>query len=153
VLPVLLLRFQVVLAALWLGLVLTLALMVTPMLFSMLDRPLAGQVAGALFRVEAHTALGVAAALFLIERRQANLRAVWGQGSIFSMELSLILAALFCTVLGYFGLQPMMESARLGTSSLSFGLLHGLSSTFFGLKGLILVVLTWRLIARLSRRG
>jgi hypothetical protein len=153
VLPVLLLRFQVVLAALWLGLVLILALMVAPMLFAMLDRPLAGQVAGALFRVEAHAALGVAVALFLIERRQANMRAVWGRSSRFSIELGLILAALFCTILGYFGLQPMMDEARAGQGSFSFGLLHGVSSAFFAVKGLILSALTWRLITRLGRRG
>lgn len=142
-----LLRVRGVLVALWLGLVVTLALVVAPTLFGQLDRVLAGQVAGAMFRIEAHAALGLAAALFLIERRLARSAAL--QGSPLPMTgLLLVLGALFCTVFGYFALQPMMEAIKAGTPGRwSFGMLHGLSSSFFALKGLLLLVLMWRCVS------
>jgi hypothetical protein len=137
-------RVRAVLAAWWLGLVATLAAVVAPVLFAGLERADAGRLAGNLFRIEAHAALGLAAALFLIERRLASLRMRSGQGSVLSVNLLLVLGALFCTVLGYFALQPMMEAARAGQGRLSFGALHGISSALFALKGLLLLVLVWR---------
>lgn len=137
-------RFRTVLAALWLGLVMTLAAVAAPVLFAGLERADAGRLAGNLFRIEAYAALGLAAALFLIERRLASLRMQAGQGSMLSVNLLLVLGALFCTVLGYFALQPMMEAARAGQGRLSFGALHGISSVLFALKGLLLLVLVWR---------
>ena len=105
---------------------------------------LPGRIAGQLFRIEAHAGLGLAVALFLIERRLASLRMAAGRGSVMSLNLLLVLGALFCTVLGFFALQPMMEAARLGQGSFSFGALHGASSTLFLVKGLLLLGLVWR---------
>ena len=139
-----LIRVRTLLAALWLGLVVTLAAVVAPVLFASLEREVAGRVAGQLFRIEANVALGLAIALFLIERRLAGLRMRAGQGSMLSMNLLLVLGALFCTVLGYFALQPMMEAARAGQGRFSFGALHGASSVLFMLKGLLLLALVWR---------
>lgn len=137
-------RVRTVLAALWLGLVVTLAAVAAPVLFADLERAQAGRLAGHMFRIEAFAALGLAAGLFLIERRLAALRMRAGQGSVLSVNLLLVLGALFCTVLGYFALQPMMEAARAGQGRLSFGALHGISSALFALKGLLLLVLVWR---------
>jgi hypothetical protein len=139
-----LIRVRTLLAALWLGLVVTLAAVVAPVLFAGLEREVAGRLAGQMFRIEAHVALGLAIALFLIERRLAALRVRAGQGSVLSVNLLLVLAALFCTVLGYFALQPMMEAARAGQGRFSFGALHGASSVLFMLKGLVLLALVWR---------
>lgn len=138
-------RFRIVLAALWLGLVTTLALVAAPTAFAVLERQVAGLVAGQMFRIEAHVALGLAAALFVIERRIAARRAAAGQGSVLSAELVLVLGALFCTVLGYFALQPMMAAAKAGQGGWSFGQLHGISSALFALKGLMLLALLWRM--------
>lgn len=130
-------------AALWLGLVATLALVAAPTLFAMLDRPLAGRLAGQMFRVEAHAALAFGLILLLIER--ARRRKLMGQGAAPSVDLLLIAGALFCTVLGYFGLQPMMEAAKQGEPTrFSFTALHAASTGFFGLKGLLLLALVWR---------
>ncbi len=137
-------RLSTLLAALWLGLVATLAAVAAPVAFAVLERSLAGQVVGQLFRIEAHVGLGLAVALFMIERRRAGLRVAAGTGSALSSQLLLVLGALFCTVLGYFALQPMMAAARAGQGSWSFGALHGASSALFALKGLLLLVLTWR---------
>ena len=58
----------------------------------------------------------------------------------------LVLGALFLTVFGHFALHPMIEAAKAGQSTpLSFGALHGISAVMFWLKGLLVMVLTWRL--------
>ncbi|MEX8520796.1 MAG: DUF4149 domain-containing protein [Leptothrix sp. (in: b-proteobacteria)] len=137
-------RLRTVLTALWLGLVVTLAAVAAPTAFAVLERTLAGQVAGRMFGIEARVGLGLAIALFLIERRLASLRVAAGRGSVLSVEIMLVLGALFCTVLGYFALQPMMEAARAGQGAYSFGALHGVSSALFALKGLLLLALLWR---------
>ena len=54
---------------------------------------------------------------------------------------SLALGALFCTVAGYFAVQPMMAAARAGSGPLSFGQLHAVSATFYALKLLLVVAL------------
>jgi hypothetical protein len=41
----------------------------------------------------------------------------------------------------------MMDAARAGQGSLSFGALHGISAGFFVLKGLLVLALAWRLTA------
>ena len=47
----------------------------------------------------------------------------------------LTLGALFCTVLGYFVVQPMMAVARTGQGGpLNFAQLHAVSALFFLLK-------------------
>lgn len=131
-------------AALWLGLVATLALVAAPTLFAMLERPLAGRLAGQMFRIEAHAALAFALILFLIERAVRR-HGASGKGAAPSAELLLIAGALFCTVLGYFGLQPMMEAAKAGEPTRwGFGALHAASTVFFSVKGLLLLALVWR---------
>jgi hypothetical protein len=134
-------RAFVVLTGLWLGMVATLALVAAPSAFAMLDRSLAGRVAGEMFRIEAHAGLALALVLLLIERRLSRRP---DGGAVLSANLMLVLAALFCTVSGYFALQPMMEDARNGVGRFSFGVLHGVSSALFALKGLLLLALAWR---------
>ena len=51
--------------------------------------------------------------------------------------------ALFCTIAGYYGLQPLMADARNGTGVASFAALHGVSLMFFGVKGLAVLALAW----------
>jgi hypothetical protein len=137
-------RVARLLASLWLGLVVTLGAVSAPVAFAVLERPLAGRVAGMGFRIEAQVALGFALALFLLHRHLAAQRADAGQGSRVSTDLLLVLGALFCTVLGYHALQPMMEAARAGQGAFGFGALHGASSALFVLKGLLLLALVWR---------
>ena len=49
-----------------------------------------------------------------------------------------------CTALGYFMLQSMMPAARAGQGALSFAQLHLLSTAFYGLKTVLVLVLAWR---------
>ena len=60
----------------------------------------------------------------------------------------LVLGTLFCTVAGYYALQPMMAQARAGQGAWSFGALHAASLGLFALKALLVLVLAWRLTRR-----
>ncbi len=64
-----------------------------------------------------------------------------------TLGLVLVLGAVFCTVAGYFGVQPMMAAARLGQGALSFGQLHAISAAFFAVKLVLVAVLAWRAAA------
>jgi hypothetical protein len=61
----------------------------------------------------------------------------------FSARLLLPVVALFCTIAGYYGLQPLMADARVGAGVASFAALHGVSLAFFGVKGLVVLALAW----------
>ena len=137
-------RLRRVLPGLWAGLMLALGGVAAPSLFALLERSQAGLVAGRLFTVEAQLSLVMCIALGLLERQRGARRAAAGAGSRVSAELLLVLGTLFCTVLGHFALQPMMEAARAGQGRWSFGALHGLSSALFLLKGLLVATLAWR---------
>jgi hypothetical protein len=142
-------RVSGLLAGVWLGGLVTLGAVVAPTAFAQLERTAAGRLAGACFKVEAHVALALAIALFVIERHVTRERARSAGGSMWSANMLLALGALFCTIAGYFALQPMMEAARLGApGAMSFGLLHGASSVFFLLKGLLVAVFLWRVLGR-----
>jgi hypothetical protein len=138
-------RLAALLAGLWAGVLACIAGIATPAAFALLPRADAGRVAGRILAVEAYLSLALAMLLLFIERRRARDAAEAGQGSMMSAELLLVLGALFCTVAGYFAVQPMMEAARAGQGAWSFGALHAVSSGFFALKGLLVLALAWRL--------
>jgi hypothetical protein len=62
----------------------------------------------------------------------------------FDTTVLLALGAVFCTVAGYYALQPMMAQAHLGQGRWSFGQLHAASLGFYGLKTLLVAALAWR---------
>ena len=137
------------LCGLWTGLVLCVAGVAAPSLFAVLERAQAGVAAARLFRIEATLSLIVAVVLLIIERQVAHARPEGVPAtSRVSTELLLLLGVLFCTVAGYFALQPLMEQARAGQGSWSFATLHGVSSVFFAAKGVLLLTLSWRCTAR-----
>ena len=101
-----------------------------------------------MFAQEAYLALALAVLLFLLLRRRARAASAAGTGSVLSADMLLVLGALFCTVAGYFALQPMMAAARAGQGTWSFGSLHGASAALYGIKALLVTVLAWRLAPR-----
>ncbi|MEO3691493.1 DUF4149 domain-containing protein [Roseateles paludis] len=144
-------KLHALLAALWGGFLLCVALAAAPSAFAVLERTVAGLYVGRLFSVEAEVSLAAALLAILFERRHARDALDAGQPvPALSAELLLPAAALFCTVAGYYGLQPLMAQARAGTGIASFAALHGVSLGFFGLKGLAVLALAWRLVSRLS---
>jgi uncharacterized protein DUF4149 len=137
------------LAGLWAGLLWAIALIAAPAGFANAPADVAGRIAGRMFAQEAYLTLVVSVVLFVLLRRQARAAATAGAGSVFSADMLLALGALFCTVAGYFALQPMMAAARSGQAAIaSFGALHGASMALYGLKALLASVLAWRLAAR-----
>jgi hypothetical protein len=139
-----LVRIQRMLPGLWAGTLLCVALIATPAPFAMLAVPDAGRVVGRILAQEAWLSLVVAVVLLLLARRQARDAAAAGAGSALSTEMVLILVTLFCTVAGYFAIQPLLPAARAGQGVLSFGQLHLASTAFFAVKGLVVLALAWR---------
>ena len=140
-------RFAAVLAGLWAGVLLCIGAIAAPSAFATLASGDAGRFVGRVFTQEAYLSLGMAVVLLLIERQRSPADAASGIGSVFSASILLLLGTLFCTVGGYFAVQPMMDAARAGQGTVSFGTLHAVSSGLFLLKGLLVLALAWRLQA------
>ncbi len=137
-------RMRRLLPGFWAGMLLCIAAIAAPAAFALLERPLAGQVVGWFFQREAWLSVVVAVLLLAIERPRARLAAAAGTGSILSTEILLLLGTVFCTVAGYFALQPLVPAARAGQGPLSFGQLHAISVGFFATKLLLILALAWR---------
>ena len=137
-------RFRRLLPGPWAGVLLCMAVIAAPAAFALLDRPTAGKVVGWFFQREAWLSLVLAVLLLLLERPRARAAAAGGQGSVLSAEILLLLGTVFCTVAGYFALQPLMDGARSGQGPLTFGQLHVVSVAFFGAKLLCILALAWR---------
>jgi hypothetical protein len=115
---------------------LTVALIGSPLAFEVLGRADAGRVVGRLFTVEAQTSLALAVAVVLLERQRAG-------ASLFNGNLLLALLALFCTVAGEFVVRPMMD----GALAASFAPLHAASLALYGIKTAAVLALVWRVSA------
>lgn len=143
-------RLRRLLPGLWVGGLLCVAALATPSAFALLPPADAGRVAGRMLAQEAYASLALGIVVLLLERLAARRAAVAG-GAQFSAGMLLALGAVFCTVAGYFALQPMMAAARAGQGSLSFGQLHALSAAFYGVKLVLVAALAWRATAAVSR--
>ena len=137
-------RARRLLPGLWAGWLLCVALLATPAPFALLAQAEAGRVVGRMLAQEATTSLALGLLLLVLERLVARRAAATGTGSQFTLGMVLALGAVFCTVAGYFAVQPMMPAARLGQGPLSFGQLHLVSAVFYVLKGLLVLTLAWR---------
>ena len=140
-------RVAAVLAGLWAGVLLGIAAMAAPAAFALFAPADAGRFVNRLFAQEAYLSLALAVLLFMIERGRSRHAAATGAGSVLSANILLLFGTLFCTVAGYFAVQPMMAAARAGQGQWSFGALHAVSGGFFMLKGLLVLALGWRLSA------
>ena len=141
-------RLTAWLAGLWAGVLWGVGLIGAPAGFATTLPETAGRVAGRMFVQEAYLSLVLALVLFLMLRKMASAVAEAGAGSVFDGNMLLALGAIFCTVAGYFAVQPMMASARAGQGPVSFGALHGISASFYLLKAVLVSVLAWRLAPR-----
>ena len=130
------------LLTLWVGAIWTVGYIVAPVLFNMLDKPVAGNVAGQLFTIVSYLGL-VAGTFLIINILMRNSFSVSKQ----DWQFWLIIVMLFITVIGQFVLQPMMSELKAagmqGENASRFGKLHGISSVLFlinSLAGLVLVI-------------
>lgn len=131
------------LAGLWAGEVMCVGALAAPAAFATLARPDAGRFVGRVFEQDAYVGLAMAALLLLLERRLNR-----AGGPVFSVNVMLLLGAVFCVVAGYFAVLPLMAQARAGQGSVSFTALHMVSTVFFAVKGLAVAVLAWRYAGR-----
>ncbi|MDQ2929030.1 MAG: DUF4149 domain-containing protein [Pseudomonadota bacterium] len=145
-------RFAAWLAGLWAGTIAAIGFVAAPTLFAALARADAGRVVARLFEIDAYIGLAAGAILLMLAMRASDAMRPAGS-SRFSVELMLVLAALFCIVAGHFAVQPMIESVRRGEAGPSFALLHGVATLFFVVKFVAVAVLAWRLTARRGARA
>lgn len=142
-----------VVPGLWAGALLCIALIATPAPFATLVQADAGRVVARIFAQEAWLSIGLGALMLMLERRAAAESAEAGRGSQFTPGMGLALLALMCTVLGYYGLQPMIAAAKAGQpTALGFAALHGISFGLFAVKIVAVGSLAWR-AARLPLTG
>lgn len=129
-----------ILLTIWIGGMWAIGYIVAPVLFQMLDKPIAGNVAGQLFTIISYIGLFSAVALIIsIVANQGFNSRHW--------QLLTLIAMFIIVVIGQFVLQPMMaELKAIGLTEANrpeFGRLHGIASVLFlinSLAGLALVV-------------
>ena len=137
-------RLRRLLPGVWLGLLASVVLSTTAA-SAVLDKPGFGTLARAIFAREAPLSLALGLVLLMAERRAALIRHETTGATQFSTEMLLAVGALFCTVAGYYALEPLMAQARAGgPSALSFLQWHAVSLAFFGVKGLLVAGLAWK---------
>ncbi len=129
-----------ILLTIWVGGMWVIGYVVAPVLFQMLDKPVAGNVAGQLFSIMSYIGLFSAIALII------NVLVQQGFNSR-HWQLWTLIVMLLIIVVGQFVLQPMMaelKAAGLSEENRSqFGRLHGIVSVLFlinSLAGLALVI-------------
>ena len=133
-------RWRRLLPALWAGVLICIAAIAAPAAFAALPSADAGQVVARVFVREGWLSLVLAALLLWLEHRRAGVAAVGPRVS----NAALLWATVGCTLLGYFAVRALMPAARLGQGLLSFGQLHVMSTVFYGIKTLVVLLLAWR---------
>lgn len=124
-------RARLLITTAWVGSAWTIGYLVAPTLFKTLaDSTLAGTIAGQLFSVEAWVSLICGGVLLAIGKVQGQ-KLSWR-----------IMTMLLCTIIGYFGLHPLMAQLRIAGLTnpdvkWQFGLLHGLSSGIYLLQSIL----------------
>ena len=126
---------------LWIGGMWIVGYVVVPVLFKMLDRQLAGNVAGQLFTIMSF--IGLACGILLL----TSMLYRHGLSNWMQWRVVVLSAMLVIIVVGQFVLQPMMVELKTaglqGANAIRFGRLHGVSSILFmfnSLAGLSLVI-------------
>ena len=140
-------RARTMLPPLWAGALITVAALATPAPFATLAAADAGRVVARVLSHEAYASLVVGVIVLLLERVVAGREAASGAGSQFSTGMALALGAIFCTVLGYFAVQPLMPAARAGQGPFTFVQLHAASAACFAAKIGLVLALAWRVCA------
>lgn len=146
-------RLRALLPAIWAGALLTVAAVATPAAFAILPAADAGRVVARVLAQEAGISLALGVIVLLLERHAAGRAAVEHGGSRFSAGMLLALGTFFCTVLGYYALQPLMQAARAGQGAFSFAQLHAVSAASYVVKTGLVLALAWRAAAAASLPG
>jgi len=129
-----------ILLTIWIGGMWAVGYIVAPVLFQMLDKSVAGNVAGQLFTILSYIGIFSAVALIInLLMQQGFAKNHW--------QLWVLLAMLSLILIAEFVLQPMMAELKAQgvtvDNKAEFGRLHGIASVLFlmnSLAGLALVV-------------
>lgn len=129
-----------ILLTIWVGGMWTVGYIVAPVLFQLLDKAVAGNVAGQLFSIISYVGIFSAIALIINIVVQSGF-------SFRHWQLLTIIGMLVLVIIGQFVLQPMMAELKAAGISAEnraqFGRLHGIASVLFlinSLAGLALVI-------------
>ena len=129
-----------ILLTIWVGGMWAIGYIVTPVLFQMLEKAVAGNVAGQLFSIVSYIGIFSAVALII------NILVQYGFSSR-HWQLWVLMVMLVVITIGEFVLQPMMVELKTlgltGDNATEFGRLHGAASALFlinSLAGLALVI-------------
>lgn len=145
-------RLFLMLTGIWLGIVLGVGYLVAPTLFmSMVDKQIAGQVAGEIFKHTAILTIVVTTLLLIL----ANFFVKRGWKKYRPIRWILLLIIL-CALVGVGFIQPWMsqlkDSAQATGATVmaseyaqTFGRLHGVSSILFMVEALLGLVMFWKL--------
>jgi hypothetical protein len=141
---------RILLATLWVGNIWAIGYVAAPTLFATLtDRVLAGTIAARLFELEAMVSLACGFTLLAMLLRRESMPA-----PARSTCLRLTLLMLACTLVGHYGLQPLMAELReiAGPSGVMasegrerFGMLHGIAAVLHLVQSLAGVWLVLRI--------
>jgi hypothetical protein len=144
-----LVRARVLVAALWAGSLWTVGYLVAPILSATLsDRAQFGNIAAGIFRGEAWLSVACALVMLGLLARSGTIGAQRRRGLVV-----LVLAMLACTLIGYFGLQPVMAALRESAGPAGvmesgmrtqFAVLHGVAAVFYLIQSVLGVFLVLR---------
>ncbi|PXX38596.1 MULTISPECIES: DUF4149 domain-containing protein [Aquitalea] len=130
----------------WIGGLWVIGLIVTPVLFKMLDTVTAGMVAGKLFAAIAW--VGLVCGVFLLVDN------IWRNGVRGMKESSfwLIVGMLLCTVINHFAVTPIIAELKLQMNHAAEGLFGGGFATWHAISSLIYLVQSLMGLAYILRR-
>lgn len=145
-------RVEVLLGSAWAGGMWAVGYLAAPVLFQAIpDKTLAGMVAGRMFAVAAYAGMVFALLLLLLQ-------VYWHRKQVVRQSLFwVIVAMLFITLSGQFGIQPVLAGLKAQALPLpvmqseyaaQFRLWHGVSSVMFLLQSLLAAWMVIRLYTR-----
>ena len=139
-------RLRLLVAALWAGSLWTVGYLVAPILSNTLpDRKMFGNIAAGIFRGEAWLTVACALAMFLLVMLATDLDAKRKR------TLHIIVGSMLaCTLIGYFGMQPVMAMLRESAGAqgvmdsdlrMKFGIVHGVAALIYLVQSVLGVTL------------
>lgn len=131
----------------WIGGLWVIGVIVTPVLFSMLDKMSAGMVAGRLFQSIAW--VGLVCGTFLL------VHAVWHEGvrALKTAGFWLVFVMLVCTVINQFAVSPIIANLKQHMNQAAEGLFGGGFGTWHAISSLIYLVQSLLGLAYLLQDG
>ena len=128
-------------ATLWLGIQIAAGYIVTPILFKMLPKMQAGEIAGILFHIVSWSGLIIWGILFLTHTKILT-----------RLQTILLCTLLLSVAINQFLIAPVIKALKYGHEDWllslldgSFGMWHGISSIVFMATALLSTALSWQL--------